>query len=222
MPHLTVAQNIFIGREPRGPAAPVRAGAQPGRPPTCPPAGPPPRRARARGRHLTVAKQQMVEIAKALSYDARGADHGRAHRRPQRRGGRGAARPDPPVRAPRTPASSTSRTGWTSSSRSPTGSRSSATAAMSRPLDTAATTMKEVVSLMVAAHDHERGEAGRRARRPRGRASASRDLCTKDAAQGRVLRPPRRRDPRLRRADGRRPHRGGPGAGRRRPSQRRA
>jgi ribose transport system ATP-binding protein len=71
MPHLTVAQNIFIGREPRT-AVPfvldrrainaraqalldlLRVDLDP----------------RARVSDLTVAKQQMVEIAKALSYEA--------------------------------------------------------------------------------------------------------------------------------------------------------
>ncbi len=71
MPHLTVAQNIFIGREPRG-AAPfvldekgINAAAErlfsdmhlkmdP----------------RAKVADLTVAKQQMVEIAKALSFNS--------------------------------------------------------------------------------------------------------------------------------------------------------
>src|SRR5437867_6836655 len=71
MPHLTVAQNIFIGREPRR-AVPLllderrlndRARELLGRlhldldP-------------RAKVSDLTVAKQQMVEIAKALSYDS--------------------------------------------------------------------------------------------------------------------------------------------------------
>src|SRR5829696_3354029 len=71
MPDLTVAQNIFIGREPRGAGFFTSE-----------------RRLNARARalidslhlpleprqivgNLTVAKQQMVEIAKALSYDAK-------------------------------------------------------------------------------------------------------------------------------------------------------
>ncbi len=71
MPDLTVAQNIFIGREPRGAGFFTNE-----------------RRLNARARelierlhlplrpnelvgNLTVAKQQMVEIGKALSYDAR-------------------------------------------------------------------------------------------------------------------------------------------------------
>ena len=71
MPDLTVAQNIFIGREPRGArffTSERRLNAQ--------------RRELIDRLHLplrpnelvgdlTVAKQQMVEIAKALSYDAR-------------------------------------------------------------------------------------------------------------------------------------------------------
>jgi len=51
MPDLTVAQNIFIGREPRGGSFFLE-----------------PKQVVA---NLTVAKQQMVEIAKALSYDAK-------------------------------------------------------------------------------------------------------------------------------------------------------
>ena len=70
MPHLTVAQNIFIGREPRtGPLLSERAlnraaedlVARLGLPLDV----------RARVGDLTVAKQQMVEIAKALSHEAK-------------------------------------------------------------------------------------------------------------------------------------------------------
>jgi len=72
MPHLTVAQNIFIGREPRAAlgcflderalndnaqALLARLGLA--------------LEARTRVSDLTVAKQQMVEIAKALSYDSK-------------------------------------------------------------------------------------------------------------------------------------------------------
>lgn len=70
MPHLTIAQNIYIGREPRrGPFVRERALNR--------------RTGELLGRlginldprelveNLTVAKQQMVEIAKALSFDAR-------------------------------------------------------------------------------------------------------------------------------------------------------
>ena len=71
MPDLTVAQNIFIGREPRAAGfflddrALNRRARELLRSPR-PPARP--RRAR---RRLTVARQQMVEIAKALCFDAR-------------------------------------------------------------------------------------------------------------------------------------------------------
>ena len=71
MPDLTVAQNIFIGREPRtggfllGERA-LNARAQELHRPAAPAAA-----AQAVVGQLTVAKQQMVEIAKALSYDAR-------------------------------------------------------------------------------------------------------------------------------------------------------
>jgi ribose transport system ATP-binding protein len=71
MPDLTVAQNIFIGREPR--AARVFLGDRRLDAKAAElldrlrlPLGP-----RQRVGDLTVAKQQMVEIAKALSYDAR-------------------------------------------------------------------------------------------------------------------------------------------------------
>ncbi len=115
MPDLTVAQNIFIGREPRTGGwllseralnrAARRAGRAPGicRSTRAPLVG-----------DLTVAKQQMVEIAKALSYDARVLimDEPTAALNDAEVGD--LARPDPQVRARRTPASSTSRTGWTS------------------------------------------------------------------------------------------------------------
>ncbi|MPZ95048.1 MAG: ATP-binding cassette domain-containing protein [Propionibacteriales bacterium] len=71
MPHLTVAQNIFIGREPRSGgfllserALNQRATALVER------LGLPLKVTQLVG-NLTVAKQQMVEIAKALSYDAK-------------------------------------------------------------------------------------------------------------------------------------------------------
>lgn len=72
MPHLTVAQNIFIGREPRRKGFPVFLDEEEMvrrsrellamlHMPIDP---------RAKVRDLTVAKQQMVEIAKALSFNA--------------------------------------------------------------------------------------------------------------------------------------------------------
>ena len=73
MNHLTVAQNIFIGREPRGRLG-VFIDERQARTTT-------PRRSstacicnldpRTAVGELTVAKQQMVEIAKALSFDSR-------------------------------------------------------------------------------------------------------------------------------------------------------
>jgi ribose transport system ATP-binding protein len=75
MPHLTLAQNVFIGREPREgiwlDEQAINAQTQqlfdsmhlrldP----------------RTKVADLTVAKQQMVEIAKALSFNSRSADHG--------------------------------------------------------------------------------------------------------------------------------------------------
>ncbi len=70
MPHLTVAENIFIGREPNrvgflSDRAQARQAAQ-----LLDRLGLPLRPKELVG-NLTVAKQQMVEIAKALSYDAK-------------------------------------------------------------------------------------------------------------------------------------------------------
>ena len=52
---------------------------------------------------LSIADQQIIEIAKAISLDARVLDHGRADRRAQRRRGRAAVRrrPQPARRGPR-------------------------------------------------------------------------------------------------------------------------
>ena len=89
MPHLTVAQNIFIGREPRQglrfllneeqmnrQAQELLASMHLKLDP------------RTRVAQLTVAMQQMVEIAKALSFKSRSADHGRADRCSDRVGDR--------------------------------------------------------------------------------------------------------------------------------------
>jgi ribose transport system ATP-binding protein len=70
MPDLTVAQNVFIGREPRsGPFLSDRALNR--RASTLVERLGLPLDVRRLVGNLTVAKQQMVEIAKALSYDAR-------------------------------------------------------------------------------------------------------------------------------------------------------
>ena len=54
-------------------------------------------------RGLSIADQQIIEIAKAISLDAGLLDHGRADRRPERRRGRPAlpGRPEPARRGPR-------------------------------------------------------------------------------------------------------------------------
>jgi ribose transport system ATP-binding protein len=71
MPDLTVAQNIFIGREPRAGGFFLRDRALDARAQELIDRLHLPLRPRDRVGGLTVAKQQMVEIAKALSYDAR-------------------------------------------------------------------------------------------------------------------------------------------------------
>ena len=70
MPHLTVAQNLFIGREPRR-AGFVSDRAQNRQAAELLERLGLPLDARQLVGNLTVAKQQMVEIAKALSYDAK-------------------------------------------------------------------------------------------------------------------------------------------------------
>ena len=86
VPDLTVAENIFLGREPRRVRAgrPARRCEARGRA-SCWSASASTSRPRARVRDLGIAQQQMVEIAKALSLDAARADHGRADRRAHRR-----------------------------------------------------------------------------------------------------------------------------------------
>src|SRR5690349_13556492 len=71
MPDLTVAQNIFIGREPRTGGFFLRDRALDARAQELIDRLHLPLRPREVVGGLTVAKQQMVEIAKALSYDAR-------------------------------------------------------------------------------------------------------------------------------------------------------
>jgi ribose transport system ATP-binding protein len=71
MPDLTVAQNIFIGREPRAGGFFLRDRALDARAQELIDRLHLPLRPREVVGGLTVAKQQMVEIAKALSYDAR-------------------------------------------------------------------------------------------------------------------------------------------------------
>ncbi|MEP9382070.1 sugar ABC transporter ATP-binding protein [Nocardioides sp. KR10-350] len=71
MPDLTVAQNILIGREPRAGGFVLSERALNQRAEELVASLGLPLDVRAKVGHLTVAKQQMVEIAKALSYDAR-------------------------------------------------------------------------------------------------------------------------------------------------------
>ena len=183
MPHLTVAQNIFIGREPR------RAGFFISE-----------RRLNAHARELierlhlplapkqlvgslTVAKQQMVEIAKALSYDAEAADHGRAHRGAERRRGGGPARPDPPLRPPR----HGRHLHLAPHGRAPRIADRITVIRDGRYVgtrETAETSMNEVISMMVGRELSRRGAAGRRRGGPRGGARGL-GAATKDAAQRR-------------------------------------
>lgn len=71
MPDLTVAQNVFIGREPRAGGTFLQEGAINRKAVELFDRLQLPLDPRARVGDLTVATQQMVEIAKALSYDAR-------------------------------------------------------------------------------------------------------------------------------------------------------
>ena len=90
-PNLSVEENVFIGREPNASgvvdwrdtasgdariARPLGVHLDPGTP----------------VRDLSVAQQQMVEIAKALSFNAEYRDHGRADLGPDRYRGGGAFR----------------------------------------------------------------------------------------------------------------------------------
>src|SRR5690606_28837680 len=69
MPHLTVAQNIFIGREPRAGGFFLSERALNARASELVERLRLPLDVKQLVGNLTVAKQQMVEIAKALSYD---------------------------------------------------------------------------------------------------------------------------------------------------------
>ena len=218
MPDLTVAQNIFIGREPRSPALPQRA---------------PPQRAGARAHrapasaarpkqlvgNLTVAKQQMVEIGKALSYDAKllimdeptaalndaevAVLHGLIRRFVQ---------PDTGV--------------IYISHRMDEIKRIADRVTVIRDgryvgtRETSDTTMKEVISMMVGREIS--GEARPVGVRGRSRGGA-RGLRAEHqgTAQGRDLRAAQGRDPRLRGTDGRRAYRGGARSGRRGQDRRR-
>ena len=72
MPDLTVAQNIYIGREPRyGGHLPLRRARSTGAPGICWTGSGCPWNRPIWSVDLTVARQQMVEIAKALSFNAR-------------------------------------------------------------------------------------------------------------------------------------------------------
>ena len=214
MPHLTVAQNIFIGREPArvglllDEAALNAAGRGAARRALHSALDP---RTRVVG-DLTVAKQQMVEIAKALSFDSRRPDHGRADRGAHRRRDRRAV-PDHPRAS---------------------GSAASGIVYISHRLDE----LKQIADRVTV---HARRPLHRHGARPRTRPigriigmmvgrtiSRRRRSCperpsrARSCSRSRNLQPrarwsatsasrcATRRDPRLRRADGRRPHRGGP------------
>ena len=167
MGHLTVAQNIFIGREPRAPASfldekalnrkargAVRGAAHQARPEGA--RVQPRRRPAADGRDRQGA---LVQLGRP--------DHGRAHRGAHRDRDRRAV-PDhpPPARARRT-ASSTSPTGSRSSSRSPTGSRSCATAATSTRSTRPRPSIRQIISMMVGRTDLRGGARAPRDPDPR-------------------------------------------------------
>ena len=222
MPHLTVAQNIFIGREPRRVGVScstkddsTRRRASSSRRCTC-------RSTRAREvGELTVAQQQMVEIAKALSFNADVLimDEPTAALTDDR--DRRAVPDHPRPASPRRGRSSTSRTAWRSSSRSPTGSRSCATAATSTRVATDEATIERIISMMVGRTIFEAApevpEQRRRTRwcsRSAGSTAAGWSATSASSCAG--------RDPRLRRAGGRRPDRGRAADLRRRPARRAA
>ena len=225
MPDLTVAQNIFIGREPRRAgfflerARAERAGAGALRAPR-------PRRSTRREPVGDAHRRQAADgrdRARRSRFDAQRADHGRADRGAQRRRGRDAVRADPPLRRARAPASSTSRTGWTSCARI---ADRITVLRDGRYVDTlddrADRPMREVISLMVGR------EIARRARRPGRRhrddarsCSRSTGCRTKSLLRDVSFDLHARRDPRLRRPHGRRAHRGRPRARRRGPPRRR-
>ena len=97
MPDLTVAQNMFIGREPvlDQRAAAERACPGADRPAPSPAAAEGSRR-RAHGRQAADGRDRQGAVLRREA-----ADHGRADGGAQRRRGRGPARPDPPVREAR-------------------------------------------------------------------------------------------------------------------------
>ena len=215
MPDLTVAQNIFIGREQRSAGLFLDDRALN-------------RRARElfdrlglaldpaeRVGHLTVARQQMVEIAKALTFNARvlimdepTAALNDAEVDVCSGSSGGSAAP--------TPASSTSRTAWTSSH----ASRDRVTVLRDgRYIDTMVTAQTDPEG------DHRAdGRSAARGRTApgaadgiRGARAVGRGAVDEAPPARRQLRGARRRDPRVRRAHGRRAHRGRAGDRRRRP-----
>ena len=138
-----------------------------------------------------------------------GPDHGRADRQPRQARDRGAVRAHRAAQGSAASRSSTSRTGWTRSTGSPTGSPSCATAGGCSP---------RPLTDVDARSRSSRGSSDARSRATwptstvRGRPSArllleARGLCSGTRRPGRVLHAARRRDPRPRRADGQRPDR---------------
>ena len=205
-PDLTVAENIFIGRQP------LRAG--------------PPDRPRAMNadaaaiferlgvpldpgriaRGLSIAEQQIVEIAKALSLDAQGDRDGRADGGALGRRGRAAVRRrrDAARRRRRRPLHLAPARGGVRASAS--ASRSSATGGLVMSRELAGLTADDLVRAMVG-----RELAGARRRRSRTSATPVLQRRAPDARgrlRRRLVRGARGRDRRARRARRRGPERG--------------
>ena len=215
MPHLNVAENIFIGREPRrlgfiSDRTQLRRGSE-----LLERLGLPLDPRQLVG-NLTVAKQQMVEIAKALSYDAR------------------VLIMDEPTAALNDAEVSTLHDLIRRFKSPETGviyisHRMDELKVISDRITvirdgeyidtvgTAETSMREVISLMVgrALTSDATPEGVRPDREP---VLEVVDLSTKELLRGRVVHPAEGRDPRIRGPDGCRPHRGRAGPRRCRPS----
>ena len=172
VPDLTVAENLFMGEEPR-----TRLGLVDGK-----------RMRREAGallvgarlpgidpgavvRDLSLADRQLVEIAKAMRRAAEGADPRRGDLGAQpARGGAGLRRRAPPLRRGRR-RSSSSPTAWTRCANSATGPRSSATASTSAPSTWPRPAMTRSCSMMIGRTLRETFPAADAAARRRGTAA---------------------------------------------------